>query len=79
MLINGQEAPVIGRVCMDQLAVDIIGITNIKVGAVVTLIGADEGKEIAAPMVAELSGSITNELLSRMENRVKIVYKCNHV
>ncbi len=73
VLINGQEALVIGRVCMDQLAVDVTDIANIKVGAEVTLIGVDGNKEITAPMVAEMSGSITNELLSRMGNRVKVL------
>lgn len=70
VLINGQPAPIVGRICMDQLAVDITELSNICVGMTVTLIGRDGDKEIAAPTVAENAESITNELLSRIGTRV---------
>lgn len=75
VLICGQKAPIIGKICMDQLAVDVTDISNIKIGSIATLIGKDENDEIAAPTVAENSESITNELLSRMGRRVNIIYK----
>ena len=75
VLICGQKAPIIGKICMDQLAVDVTDISNIKIGSIATLIGKDENDEIAAPTVAESSESITNELLSRMGRRLNIIYK----
>ena len=72
VLINGQEAPVIGAVCMDQLTVDITDIPQAKVGMTATLIGADGGREISAPDVADAAQSITNELLSRMGRRLTV-------
>ena len=72
VLINGQQAPIVGRVCMDQLAVDITALSNVSVGMTVTLIGRDGDREIAAPVVAEQAQSITNELLSRMGARVVV-------
>lgn len=75
VLINGHKAPIIGKICMDQFAVDVTDVANVKVGAEVTLIGIDGNEEISAPMVAEMSGSITNELLSRIGQRVKVICK----
>lgn len=73
VLINGHQAPVVGKICMDQLAVDVTDIPDIKVGITATLIGKDGDEEISAPMIADNSESITNELLSRMGQRLKIV------
>lgn len=69
-LINGCSAPVVGRICMDQLAVDVTDIAGVEVGMTATLIGHDGGEEIAAPVVADDAGSITNELFSRMGSRL---------
>lgn len=69
-LINGGCAPVVGRICMDQLAVDVTDIADVEVGMTATLIGYDGGEEIAAPVVADDAGSITNELFSRMGSRL---------
>ena len=45
VLIHGQRAPVIGRICMDQLLADVSGIVGVKQGDVVTLIGRDGSAE----------------------------------
>ncbi len=68
VIINGCKARIVGRVCMDQTAVDVTDIDNVEVGTEVTVIG--EG--ISAETVAEESGSITNELLSRLGRRLKV-------
>lgn len=70
VLIRGRRAPVAGRICMDQLAVDVTDIPDVSVGDAATLIGRDGKEELAAPAVADRSGSITNELLSRMGTRL---------
>ena len=73
VLINGQRAPIVGRICMDQLCVDITDIEGICIGDIVTLIGQDGNDELSAAVVASNSDSITNELLSRMGKRLKII------
>ncbi len=69
-LIHGYPAPIIGRVCMDQLAVDVTDIPDVSVGDIATLIGKDGEGELPASGVADASGTITNELLSRMGTRL---------
>ncbi len=71
VLIHGHKAPIVGKICMDQLTVDVTDIPEASVGMKVTLIGRDGNEEISAVMVAEKTESITNELLSRMGQRVK--------
>lgn len=73
VLICGRQAPIIGKICMDQLAVDVTDIPDVKIGSIATLIGRDGKEEITAPMVAESAESITNELLSRMGQRLNII------
>lgn len=73
VLINGQQAPIVGRVCMDQLAVDVTALSNIRVGMTATLIGEDGDAQISAPAVAQHAQSIANELLSRMGTRVTVI------
>ncbi|MCI9604379.1 MAG: serine racemase VanT catalytic subunit [Ruminococcus sp.] len=69
-VIRGQSAPVVGRICMDQLMVDITGIEGVCVGDTATLIGRDNKLQVRAEDLAERGESITNELLSRMGERL---------
>ncbi len=73
VLINGQSAPIVGRVCMDQLAVDVTDLDSVSVGDVAILIDANNSKVCSAPKVAQCTGSISNELLSRMGTRLPII------
>ena len=57
---------------MDQMIVDVSNITNIEVGDIVTLL--DDIEEISAENISNLSGSISNELLSRLGSRLPIIY-----
>lgn len=75
VLINGHHAPVIGKICMDLLTVDVTECPNVTVGSIATLIGKDGEEEISAPILADISESITNELLSRMGHRLKVIHK----
>ncbi|MCM1155132.1 MAG: serine racemase VanT catalytic subunit [Roseburia sp.] len=74
VLIRGQKAPVVGRVCMDQLAVDVTDIEGVSIGDIATLIGADGRTALSAPEVAERLDSISNELLCRIGERVSREY-----
>lgn len=75
VLMGGHRAPVVGKICMDLLAVDVTDCPDVTVGSIATLIGKDGREEISAPMVAENSESITNELLSRMGRRLKVIVR----
>ena len=70
-LVNGEYVSIIGRICMDQLLIDVSNLTKIEDGDIVTLIG--EEKQIKAEVVAQNSGTITNELLSRLGKRLPII------
>lgn len=78
VLVNGQRAPIIGRICMDQMIIDITEVTGVSVCDTVTLIGTDKEEEITAAALAERADSIANELLSRMGSRLKIIYEDLH-
>ena len=75
VLINRKSVPVVGRICMDQLTVDITDAENVKVGDIVTLIGTEAEQNVAAPVVAQRADSISNELLCRLGTRLPIVMK----
>ncbi|MCH1982538.1 serine racemase VanT catalytic subunit [Ruminococcus sp. OA3] len=72
VLIRGCRVLIAGRISMDQLAVDITDIPDAAVGDIATLIGRDGQEELKASEAAWRSGSITNELLSRMGTRVVV-------
>ena len=72
VLIAGRRCPMVGRVCMDQLLVDVTGVPGAAPGAVVTLIGRDGEEEIRAEEAAGWCGTITNELLSRLGGRLPV-------
>lgn len=67
VLINNHYAEIIGRICMDQLIIKVDDI-NVKQGDIVTLIGEDE--QVSAETIADYSATITNELLSRLGDRL---------
>ncbi len=58
---------------MDQMAIDITDIEGVNTGDIVTIIGT-ENSGTGAAEVASCSGSISNELLSRMGTRLPVVF-----
>ena len=71
VLINGQFAPIIGNICMDQMLVDVTDIKKVKQGDIAVLIGKSGDLEITAYDLAEQTESITNEILSRLGARLE--------
>ena len=74
VLIKGCRYPVVGRICMDQLMVDIGRASSVTLGDIVTLIGVDGTEEITLDEVAGLVGTITHEILTGITARVPRVY-----
>lgn len=73
VLINGEFAPITGRVCMDQFMVDITGI-DAKVGDTVVLVGKSGSKELSMEGVSESAYSFNYELPCRVARRVPRTY-----
>ncbi len=73
VIINGEFAPITGRVCMDQFMVDITGI-DAKVGDTVVLVGKSGSKELSMEEVSESAYSFNYELPCRVARRVPRTY-----
>lgn len=73
VLINGQFAPITGRVCMDQFMVDITGM-DAQVGDTVILIGKSGEHELSMEEVSESAYSFNYELPCRIARRVPRTY-----
>ena len=74
VLLHGVKAPIIGKICMDQTIVDVSGIPQVQAGDTAVLIGNMDGAEITAAETAAQCGTITNELLSRLGERLERVF-----
>lgn len=75
VLINGRFAPILGRVCMDQMMVDISHIKNVSVEDIVTLIGRDGNEVITCEEIASLAQTINYEVICSIGKRVPRIYK----
>jgi len=70
VLIHGQEAPILGRVCMDQCMVDVSQIQQTRVGDEVVLIGRQGQTTLTAEQVAQRLGTSNYEVVSAILARV---------
>lgn len=76
VLINGQSAPIVGRVCMDQFMVDITQICA-DIGDTVILVGKSGSNELSMEEVSESAYSFNYELPCRISRRVPRTYYRN--
>jgi len=74
VLIRGQKASILGRICMDQFMVDVTEINDVKEGDLVTLIGENGKETITANELGELSGRFNYELVCDLNQRLPRVY-----
>jgi len=75
VLIHGKRAPVVGKVCMDFIMVDVTDIPRVSVGDEVILMGRQGREQITAEEIAEKINSISYEVLCLIGKRVPRVYK----
>lgn len=75
MLVRGQYAPVIGRVCMDQLLLDVTEIPDVAEGDLVTIVGNDGANTLSFDEMAEQTGTINYEKTCLVGRRVTRVYR----
>jgi alanine racemase len=74
VLINGQYAPLVGNICMDQCMIDVTDIPNVKRYDEVILIGSQGEKTILADEIAEKTDTINYEIVSRIGKRLPRIY-----
>ncbi|WP_346708436.1 alanine racemase [Massilistercora timonensis] len=70
VLIHGKEAPILGRVCMDQFMVDVTEIEDVAFGDVVTLVGENEGAYLPVEVLSDLSGRFNYEFVCDLGKRI---------
>jgi alanine racemase len=70
VLINGKKAPIIGRVCMDQMMVDVTDIEGVGRDSLVTLIGRDGDEEITVEEIAALANTFNYEFVCNLNKRI---------
>ncbi len=75
VLIKGKKAKVVGKICMDQIMVDVTEIENVCVGDAAVIIGKSGDAEITAEEIGALSGSFNYEVLTTFMPRVTRIYK----
>lgn len=73
VLVHGKRCPILGRVCMDQLMIDVSG-TQAEPGDIVTLFGRDGDDIITADELASLYGTIGYEVVCGISKRVPRIY-----
>ena len=74
VLIRGKRAPILGRVCMDQMMVDVTDIPDVSLSDRVTLVGTDGDESITVEQIAAVAGSFNYEFICSIGRRVPRVY-----
>jgi alanine racemase len=73
-LVRGQRCPLLGRVTMDLMMIDVSHIEHAAVGDDVVLMGGQGDQEISATELAERAGTISWEIITRIGSRVRRVF-----
>ncbi|WP_141730909.1 alanine racemase [Oligoflexus tunisiensis] len=66
VLIRGQRCPIVGRICMNMMMVDISHVSEVKPGEIVTLIGSDGSEQIEAGHIGEWADTIHYEIVTQL-------------
>lgn len=74
VLIHGKKAPILGRVCMDQMMVDVTDIPGVALEDKVTLVGRDGGEQITMEQIAAAADSFNYEFVCGISRRVPRIY-----
>ncbi len=79
VLIHGEKAPILGRICMDQFMIDVTDIENTRIGDLVTLIGRDHEKCITFEDLETWGGGFNYELACNINLRVPRIFLKNGI
>lgn len=75
IIVHGQLVSIVGRICMDQLMIDITNIDDVAIGDIVTIIGHEGKTYQGVEKIAQQANSISNEILSQLGQRLPRLYK----
>ena len=74
VMINGQRAPIVGRICMDQTLIDVTDIPDVTMGMHVVLLGKNERLIYTADDMAQDLDTIGYEVMCNITKRVQRFY-----
>ena len=74
VLIRGKKAPILGRICMDQMMVDVTGIPDVSVNDQVVLVGRYGKERITMEEISAAADSFNYEFVSGISRRVPRIY-----
>lgn len=74
VLVNGERAKILGRICMDLCMIDVSAVNNISVGDEVLLFGTKDDGILPVGQLASISETISYEILCGMAKRVPRIY-----
>jgi len=75
VLVRGKFVPIVGRICMDQLMVNLDALPEVKIGDEVIFIGRQKSAKIEVEKIAKLANTIPYEMLCLINSRVSRIYK----
>ena len=80
VIIKGEFAPIIGRICMDQFMIDVTNIPDVKIGDEVILLGEKNDLKYNADDMAKKLDTINYEVTCMLKSRLPRVYiKDTHI
>jgi alanine racemase len=74
VLLHGKRCPILGRVTMDLMVIDVSEFGDVRVGDDVVLMGRDGAEEVSCVELGERAGTISWEIVTRIGARVRRVY-----
>lgn len=74
LLVRGKRCPIVGRICMDQMMIDVTDMPEVCVGDTVVAVGYDGEGILSAEEVSEKAGSFNYELVCGVSRRVPRIY-----
>jgi alanine racemase len=70
-LIDGERAPILGRVCMNMTMLNVTHIPTAELGKEVTLIGKSGSEEITADWMGNLTGTINYDIVTSIQKDIQ--------
>jgi len=77
VIVKGVRCPIVGRICMDQMMIDVSNVPEVQTGDIVTLIGTDGNETITADDIAGICGTIGYEITCNISKRVPRIFLKN--
>ena len=71
VLVGGKRCPILGRVSMDCIVIDVTGVEGCEVGDEAVLLGGQGDEMISTAELAELAGSCVEETSARLSRRLR--------